>query len=63
MSTERVVLLPDAEPVRLRWCPVGWTFVYQASLWTVKGLYLARTRTGDREVCLILREEGGGEAT
>ncbi len=62
MTRERIVLLPEMEPVAERCCPVGWTFVYQAALWTVRGLYLARTRSGEREVCLILREEPGLES-
>lgn len=61
MNTERIVLLPDWEAVFSDSCPVGWTFAYQASLWTVKGLYLARARTGAREVCLIVREEISAE--
>ncbi len=62
MSPDRVVFFTDSEPLEGGRCPVGWTFAYQASLWTVKGIYLARTRSGEREFWLILSEEQGAGA-
>jgi|GEM_PF-1412194 len=62
MAADRVIPLPDGEPLEQGRCPVGWTFAYQASIWTVKGVYLARTRSGERELWLILSEERDGDA-
>lgn len=41
--------------------PSGWAVgdmvAYQSSLWMIKGMYLAPTPSGDRELWLILGEE------
>lgn len=52
------------EPVSSGW-EVGDLVAYQSSLWQIKGMYLAPTPGGDRELWLILGEEtkesdGGG---
>lgn len=62
MAADRVIPLPDGEPLEQGRCLVGWTFAYQASIWTVKGVYLARTRSGERELWLILSEERDTDA-
>ncbi len=48
------VLAPD-------W-PVGRTFVCQASLWRVKGFYMAATPSGKREAWWILGEQRHDES-
>lgn len=41
-------------------CPIGRPFVYQSSIWKIEGMYLATTRSGQREVWWILTERQGG---
>ncbi len=38
-------------------CPVGGAFIYQSSIWTVKGVCLVPGHEGTREVCLIVTEQ------
>ncbi|MDR7415134.1 MAG: hypothetical protein QN193_10135 [Armatimonadota bacterium] len=57
MEASRALFFPDPEVLNRRCCPVGWRVLWQASLWTVQGIYLARTPAGRREAWLILAEE------
>jgi hypothetical protein len=41
-------------------CPIGRPFVYQSSIWKIEGMYLATTRSGQREVWWILTERMNG---
>ncbi len=57
MEVRRAIFFPDPEALKRGYCPVGLRLVWQASIWAIKGLYLARTRAGERETWLILTEE------
>jgi hypothetical protein len=57
MTHEHLVFVPESEWPDTSRCPVGWTFAYQASLWTVKGVLLAQSPSGARGVLLIVGQE------
>lgn len=66
MSTRGITIRArvDGEKLGGGW-GVGDLIAYQSSLWMIKGMYLAPTPAGDRELWLILGEEsrdgdGGG---